>query len=418
MPYSGKLSINVRLSHRVDSEGRKSVLVQVLYQRRRRVVSTPYRVTDAEFDRTSGRLVSRSRSRRDRDFVAAANECIAEICERLLQIAARLGQIGQPFDVNDITTRYRSEVDQRRISVYGRRQIEELQSRGQHGTASTYRTTLRRFERYLGGRNLNFDQLTVRILQDFESHLYASGLQRNTVTFYLRVFRALYNKAVLSGVAPRGESPFGSLSFREDKTVKLAVDKNVLRKMARSDFGPGTDLAVARDLFMFSFYARGMSFVDMAYLRYEQLVGDTIRYRRHKSGQPLRIRLIPELSAIIERYRDPESPWVLPVLRHSCGEHPLQPGEEYGALLHRRYKAALNRYLNQLERISLRLGTDRRLTFNVARHSWASLARRKGIPVAVISEGLGHTSEKTTRIYLDELDGTLVDRANEAVSRL
>lgn len=418
MTYSGKLSVNVRLNHRTDAEGRKAVLVQVLYQRRRRVIFTPYRVTEEEFDRVSGLLVSRSRCRRSREFVAAANSSIAQLCESLRQIAGQLRQSGQPFDVSDIIDRYHSRRNKCQIGVYVRSLILELDSRGKHGTASTYRTTLSRFERYTGGKAVTFENLTVSMLQEFENHLYACGLQRNTVTFYLRVLRAIYNKAVVSGVAPRGESPFSCLSFREDKTAKLAVDKNVLRKMARSDFGPGTELAVARDLFMFSFYARGMSFVDMAYLRYEQITGDTIRYRRHKSGQPLRIRIIPELATIIERYRDPESPWVLPVLRRSCGEHPLQPGEEYGSLLHRRYKVALNRYLTLLERISSRLGTDRRLTFNVARHSWASLARRKGVPVAVISEGLGHTSEKTTLIYLDELDGTLVDRANEAVSRL
>lgn len=256
------------------------------------------------------------------------------------------------------------------------------------------------------------------MVQDFESHLYASGLQRNTVTFYLRVLRALYNKAVLSGIALGSASPFRSLSFREDKTSKLAVDKSLLRRLCRLEFSPGSELGQARDLFMFSFYARGMSFVDMAYLRYDQLAGDIICYRRHKSGQPLRIRILPELASIIERYRDPASPWVLPILRHSCGESPPQSGEAYGSLLHRRYKCALNRYLSQLERLSCRLGSERRLTFNVARHSWASLARCKGIPLAVISEGLGHTSEKTTRIYLDELDGTLVDRANETVSRL
>ena len=64
------------------------------------------------------------------------------------------------------------------------------------------------------------------------------------------------------------------------------------------------------------------------------------------------------------------------------------------------------------------LKTGKKLTFNVARHSWASLARTRGIPVSIISEGLGHTSEKTTEIYLDELDARELDRANELVTKL
>lgn len=418
MTYSGKLSVVARLNHRTDAEGRKAVLVQVLYRRQRRVIFTPYRVTDQEFDTASGTVFTRSRSVSRRKFVAEANRSIAQICESVRKIAEKLDKKGQPFGVADIIEHYRSLRDRSKISIYVRELIDDLEACGKHGTASTYRTTLSRFERYAAAKPVTFGELTVGMLQEFENHLYSCGLQRNTVTFYMRVLRAIYNKAALCGMAPKGESPFAGLTFREDKTAKLAVDKGVLRRMASGDFGPGTELAVARDLFMFSFYSRGMSFVDMAYLRYDQLAGNTIRYRRHKSGQPLRIKVIPELSAIIERYRDPLSPWMLPILRHSCGERPIQPGEEYGALLHRRYKVALNRYLGLLDRISSRLGTEQRLTFNVARHSWASLARRKGVPVAVISEGLGHTSEKTTQIYLDELDSTLVDRANETVSRL
>ena len=90
----------------------------------------------------------------------------------------------------------------------------------------------------------------------------------------------------------------------------------------------------------------------------------------------------------------------------------------FEARLYLRYKYNLSHYLRFFRSMSQRLNLPIKLSFNVARHSWASLARREGIPVSVISTGLGHTSEKTTQIYLDELDNTTVDAANEKVAGL
>ena len=91
---------------------------------------------------------------------------------------------------------------------------------------------------------------------------------------------------------------------------------------------------------------------------------------------------------------------------------------EFECTLHRRYIYARSNYLRMLRRLSTRLGLEQNLTFNMARHTWASRARRKGIPMAVISEGLGHTSEKTTRIYLDDLEAKRLDVANRIVTAL
>lgn len=180
---------------------------------------------------------------------------------------------------------------------------------------------------------------------------------------------------------------------------------------------------------MFSFYARGMSFVDMAYLKGEDIHGGNIRYRRHKTGQIFTVEIIPLLQAIIDRYADGCTPWVLPVMDGADIPN-FPPGpRDYGASgasvspensieQYQRYKKALARYLFYLKRVSTLLDLEEKLTFNMARHSWASLARRRNIPISVISEGLGHTSEKTTGIYLEELDAREVNRANAIVTKL
>ena len=248
----------------------------------------------------------------------------------------------------------------------------------------------------------------------FEHFLKAGNLRLNTVTFYMRVLRAIYNKAVRAGYAPAQGSPFLAISFKEEKTRKLALRPEYLSRLAGWDFGRRTNLAEARDLFLFSFYTRGMSFVDMAYLKRTDITEGTIFYKRHKTGQPLSIRILPELQALIDRYRS-DDPWVLPILRCAPG---TEAEEENEQTLHRRYKAALIKYLFSLSGIARLLDIPQKLTFNAARHSWASLARVHGIPVGVISQSLGHASEKTTTIYLDALNPELIDRANEIVTRI
>lgn len=177
----------------------------------------------------------------------------------------------------------------------------------------------------------------------------------------------------------------------------------------------------ARDMFLFSFYARGMSFVDMAYLRREQIWDGALHYERSKTHQAFSVAITPQIRAILKRYRDPASPWALPCMRRGAcraatdGRGPEgepSPAERYAA-----YRHALRYYLERLGEISRRLDC-RRLTFNSARHTWATLARNMGVPVPYISEGLGHTTEKTTRIYLAGLDSRTVDKVNERVTRL
>lgn len=151
-----------------------------------------------------------------------------------------------------------------------------------------------------------------------------------------------------------------------------------------------------------------------------------IYYRRRKTGQTYTVKIIPEVQEILDRYRDRCFPWALPVMLDFDGEGRLRPrirGRDGGgpqALEARGCICAINttcRIICALPGYEQKLELPVKLSFNVARHSWASLARKHGVSVSVISAGLGHTSEKTTQIYLDELDST-VDAANAMVAGL
>lgn len=422
-----KVSVTPRLNIRKDTKSERFTLVlQIIYRRRRSVVFTPYKLLPSEFDSRKRTAVPVSRARVHREFIDEVNAYLDSQITEVRNIVTELAQSGEPFSAGRIVDMYKKRYDNRYIDTFLSNHIRELEQQGEHGTAATFRATLTTFRKFEAERRILFGQLDQGVVLQFEKFLIQERLRINTVTFYMCKLRAAYNKAVRQGYAPQGVNPFCNTSFRIEKTPKLAVDDRVLRKVASADFSGRKELALARDLFLFSFYARGMSFVDMAYLKHSDILGDVIRYRRRKTGQLFTVRIVPALQAIIDLYREICWPWVLPVMLCYSAEGMPKPyvfqGEtheehmDYERILHKRYKYSRSHFLRQLRRVSERLGLEQNLTFNMARHTWASRARKQNIPVAVISEGLGHTSEKTTRIYLDELEAERIHRANEIVT--
>lgn len=152
-----------------------------------------------------------------------------------------------------------------------------------------------------------------------------------------------------------------------------------------------------------SFYLRGMSFIDMVYLKKSDLQDGRVTYRRRKTGQLLAIQWTREMQGILDKYPENRSPYLLPVIRNT---------EADARATYRNTGYNIN---HNLKRIAAIAGLGIPLTLYVARHSWASAAKAKGIPLSVISEGMGHDSEATTQIYLASLDTSAVDRANSLI---
>jgi integrase len=219
--------------------------------------------------------------------------------------------------------------------------------------------------------------------------LYRSGQDKSFVVPYLHNFI----------------SPFRKIHIGTVRTAKRAVSKECIIQIAQERELNDKRLDLTRDLFLFSFYSRGMPFVDMAFLRHSDITGDTIRYSRRKTGQPLSVKMTAPLRELIDKYSN-GGEYVLPIL--TSGSKTL-----YG-----QYQNALRRHNRQLSSLSSELKLPCRLTSYVARHSWATIAHNSGVPVSVISEGLGHGSEKITYTYLAALEPSVLNAANERVTAL
>ena len=378
-----------------------AVYYQVIHQRQVRQITTDIRVRPEDWDAGAGKLVPAAagcglaQNRIDGDIV---------LLHRILHdLETRQEETGRSFSVADIVSRFRAPEKHVSVAVFMQEQIGFLTACGRLGTAVNYEKALDCLTGFPGGRELCFSEMTASWVDLYHDYLLCRGLSKNSVSFHMRILRAVYNKAVRREYAVQ-TFPFRDTFTGVERTRKRAVGEDIIARLVRLDIGEHTALALARDLFLFSFYTRGMAFVDMAYLRRDNIDAGMLCYVRRKTGRPLRVRIETCMREIIERYADPQRPWLFPVMK---SEDPVAA--------YAQYRVSLAYYNRLLKRLSRMIGLEQGLSFYTARHSWATMARNRNVPVAVISAGMGHTSERTTQIYLTSLENSMIDNANKGL---
>ena len=219
----------------------------------------------------------------------------------------------------------------------------------------------------------------------------------------MRILRAVYNRALEKNLVEQ-QNLFKHVYTGVDKTVKRAISLSAIKRIKQLDLSIQPHLDFARDMFLFSFYTRGMSFIDMAYLKKNNLQNGYLFYRRRKTGQQLVVKWEKCMQEIVDKYPTSDLiPYLLPILKYP---------DQDTYKLYRNTMSSINRYLKVIARLS---EISIPLSLYCARHSWASAAKDKNIPISVISEGMGHDSEITTQIYLASLDNSIVDKANAQI---
>lgn len=287
--------------------------------------------------------------------------------------------------------------------------VDGLQMEGSFGTAHVYKSSLNAIISYYGNGDFTFHEITPEWLKGFEIHLRSRGCSWNTVSTYLRTFRAVYNRAVDSHFAPYVPHLFRTVytGTRADRKRSLGMEdmKKVFTKMQTSAVSP--NMQRVRELFVLMFLLRGLPFVDLAYLRKSDLHDNVITYRRRKTGRPLAVTLTPEAMEILKKYmsRDSSSPYLFPILSNREGTK-----EAY-----REYQLALRNFNRQLMLLGEILGLGDRLSSYTARHTWATTAYYCEIHPGIISEAMGHSSITVTETYLKPFRNKKIDDANQQV---
>lgn len=394
-------SIKLKFRPSTVAGNQGTLYYQIIHKRKVRQLISNYHIFPAEWDEDRSTVSTAPDSERKRSILSIRQHIKWDM-ERLSRIDRRLDADGLPYTADDVVEEFLRYTDEYSMFNFMERVIVKLKENGKVRTAETYRTTLNSFRQFRNDKDLMIDSLSSDIMEDYEAWHKGKGNAPNTISFYTRILRAVYNRAVEQGII-ENRHPFRHVYTGIDKTVKRALPLQMIRKIKTLDLSHNHALDYARDMFLISFYLRGMSFIDMAYLRKTDLRNGYVTYRRRKTGQQLIIKWTREMQMILDKYPENGNSYLLPIIRNSGG---------HDRSTYRNVAYNINR---NLKKIAAMAKVTIPLTLYVARHSWASAAKSKGIPLSVISEGMGHESETTTRIYLASLDTALVDKANALI---
>lgn len=398
------IKLKFRPSSVKDKEG--TLFYQIIHQREVRQIYTDLHLHYHEWDSEKSSVITASTPGSQRtSHLTSVSRSVKDGLAKLTSIISKLDGRGSPYTAQDIVTTYTASITVMGVVSYARKLIADMKKIGKRSTANRFEVCLSSFLRYTDGNEVDWKELTSTFMLGYEEFLTKRGLCRNSTSCYMRNLRSVVNRAIEEGYeVPR--NPFKHVYMGVDKTVKRAVSLDTVCKIRDLDLTGQPSLDFARNVFMFAFYTRGMSFVDIAFLKKSDVTGDMITYSRRKTRQLLRVRIEPAIRLTIDSFGKNESQYLLPILSDSGGDVELQ------------YVNAYNRVNRNIKKIGKILGLENNLTLYVARHAWASIAHTNNVPLSTISKAMGHDSENTTLIYLQSLDTSSVDKANSDIIRM
>ena len=393
-------SLKVKFRPSINENKEGTIYYQIIQNRVIRQLKTDYRLFMHEWSEEESAINTTNNSRQN--YLQSIEERIDWDIKRLQSIINQLENKRIKYTADDIISTFQKQSNNQSLFNFTQGVIAQLQQMGKQRTSETYRCTLKSLMQFREGKDVLLEDIDSDLILMYEAYLHNRGLTKNSTSFYMRILRAVYNRAVEKDLTTN-RNPFKHVYTGIDKTIKRAIPLKAIKQIKNLDLSLQPSLDFARDMFLFSFYTRGMSFIDMAYLKKKDLANGILSYRRRKTGQQLFIRWEKCMQEIVDKYDNPQSEFLLPIIKRADKDNRLQ------------YQSALRFVNNHLKSVVALLNIGITISMYTARHSWASIAKSKNIPISVISEGMGHDSEMTTQIYLASLDNAVVDRANAQI---
>ena len=320
---------------------------------------------------------------------------------------------GKDYTLETLVQRVENPVRQMNLGDYLDYFVQQLKDENRLGYAESFKGLKSSLLLYCGSLDFPFTDIGHQWLKGYEMFLIRSGKKENTIGIRFRSLRVLYNKAVSEKIVKPEYYPFDNFKVGKfhEQTMKRAISKEDIKRIIELDLRTVTTyhspyLSLGRDLFLFSYLSCGINLTDMARIRYSDIFDGRLSYHRQKTGKLISFLLQPMALDIIAKYRKPDAApndYIFPILDRRIHKTPIQIRDKV-----RKANKAANK---ALKRIGEKLGIPIDLTTYVARHSYATILKRSGVSTAIISESLGHSSEKVTQIYLDSFENSQIDEA-------
>lgn len=378
-----------------------TIVYLVTHRRIARQITTSYKVFPREWDEKCSEPIAAGNDRRAA-IVQSITRKLRSDMERLSAIIERFENLSRNYSSDDVVEKFRRTGKENTLFVFMEGVIERLRQLNHSGTAKNYSAALGSFKRFRNNEDIQMEAIDHILMEDYQAYLASLGVVPNSISFYMRILRAVYNRAVEQELTI-DRNPFRTVFTGVEKTRKRAISISDIKRIRDLDLSLKPNLEFARNLFLFLFLCRGMSFIDAVFLKKTDIQNGVLTYRRHKTGQLLRVKIISQIRELIERLSNEDSPYLLSVIGNPRKEERKQ------------YESSLRRVNNALKVIAEMVKLPVALTTYVTRHTWATIAKSKNIPVNVISDALGHDSVVTTQIYLASIDSSIIDDANELV---
>jgi len=318
--------------------------------------------------------------------------------------------IGKAYSLQQLIDAVEKPTKNISVEEYLDRIINTLMSENKVGNASHYKALLNSLQKFCKLSQLLFVDIDTAFLNKYESHLKSIGNSGNTINIKMRTLKATFNKAIKANIVKQDYYPFNdyNVSKLKEDTAKRSITKEEMLKIINFDVStlskrPQSLMQFSKDLFLFSYFGCGINMIDMSYLKKKHVFDDRIVYKRHKTGKRISFLLQPYAKEIIERYIDLNNDYLFPILddsAHKTAEQQI-----------RRVKKITYVANKNLKKIGEAIGLQIPLTTYVSRHSFATILKRSGVNIAIISEALGHSNLKTTQIYLDSFENSQIDEA-------
>jgi integrase/recombinase XerD len=298
------------------------------------------------------------------------------------------------------------------LGVFGKIIADRAIEGGKFKTSVWYQDAISSIKRFNKDADILLIDIDVSFLERYKADCLNKGQSKNSISARLRALRAIMNKGQMEGeqILANSHKPFDNFKIPSQKTAKRAISKQVIDIIRKKEMKPNDPYWHDRNLFLFMFNMQGMNFIDLAKLKMSQIANGRLRYVRSKTNKQFDVKLTNEALEILGYYtiKKKADDFVFPILTKEIAGDPIAVTKVSDQALH-----VFNKHLKKLAQ---QCGVDDPITSYVARHSWASAARKLGVSTDKIGDALGHENYSTTEVYLQDFDNDVLDEVNSLVT--
>ncbi|SNB31324.1 transposase [Flavobacterium psychrophilum] len=395
-------SIKIIRKNKIRADGTFPIMIQIIKDGKTKLITTGITCLENEWEGEQLKKVHTNYQKR--------NLILSNIKNKALKIIDDFVTDEIDFTLSDFERKFNGEKANTKTTVYEHFQekINLMDLSGRTGNARSYRDTCNSFFNFHSDKQLGFRNLNVTLLEKYEAHLRSRNNQDSGIAFRMRSIRAIYNSAIRNGIVKKEYYPFDKykISKLKGKGMKRALSREEIKKILDVDLSERPDLIDAKNYFVFSYFARGINFVDLMKLKKENIQGDNIEYIRSKTKGRFIIKIMQPVQEVLDYYATKNSltDYVFPILL----KNDLTPIQ----IENRKHKT-LSKFNKDLKQLALLAKVDKNVTSYVIRHSFATNLKQLGVATDLISTSMGHSNLEITQSYLKEFENNIIDDANE-----